>query len=111
MMGFIEPEQAPVPISMEQEQAVEQAPSPMMMEQEQAVAADGEAAPREEEVIPEGTAVPPSRSTSRWATGDFEQAAVLSSCLTEISGTVVQRWRAIRSSTPRSSPRSSREFS
>jgi surface protein len=44
MMGFIEPEQA------------EQAPSPMMMEQEQAVAAESEAAPREEEVMPEGTA-------------------------------------------------------
>ena len=44
MMGFIEPEQA------------EQAPSPMRMEQEQAVAAEGEAAPREEEVVPAGTA-------------------------------------------------------
>ena len=43
MMGFIEPEQA------------EQAPSPMRMEQEQAVAAEGEAAPREEEVVPEGS--------------------------------------------------------
>ena len=44
MMGFIEPEQA------------EQAPSPMMMEQEQAAAAESEAAPREGEVVPEGTA-------------------------------------------------------
>ncbi len=44
MMGFIEPEQA------------EQAPSPMRMEQEQAAAAESEAAPREEEVVPEGTA-------------------------------------------------------
>ena len=44
MMGFIEPEQA------------EQAPAPMMMEQEQAAAAESEAAPREGEVVPEGTA-------------------------------------------------------
>ena len=41
MMGVIEPERTPAPISMEQEQAV---------------AAESEAAPREEEVIPEGTA-------------------------------------------------------
>ena len=41
MMGVIEPEQTPAPISMEQEQAL---------------AAESEAAPREEEVIPEGTA-------------------------------------------------------
>ena len=40
---------------MEQEQAVEQAPSLMRMEQEQA-AAEPEAASREEEVVPEGTA-------------------------------------------------------
>ena len=52
MMGVIEPEQ----ISMEQEQAVEQAPAPISMEQEQALAAESEAAPREEEVIPEETA-------------------------------------------------------
>ncbi|CAH0375730.1 unnamed protein product, partial [Pelagomonas calceolata] len=44
MMGFIEPEQA------------EQAPAPMRMEQEQAAAAESEAAPREGEVVPEGTA-------------------------------------------------------
>ena len=44
MMGFIEPEQA------------EQAPAAISMEQEQAVVAECEAAPREEEVIPEGTA-------------------------------------------------------
>ena len=41
MMGVIEPEQSPAPISMEQEQAL---------------AAESEAAPREEEVIAEGTA-------------------------------------------------------
>ena len=41
MMGVIELEQTPAPISMEQEQAL---------------AAESEAAPREEEVIPEGTA-------------------------------------------------------
>ena len=44
MMGFIEPEQA------------EQAPAPISMEQEQAVVAECEAAPREGEVVPEGTA-------------------------------------------------------
>ena len=44
MMGFIEPEQA------------EQAPAAISMEQEQAVVAESEAAPREEEVVPEGTA-------------------------------------------------------
>ena len=43
-MGFIEPEQA------------EQAPAAISMEQEQAAAAEREAAPREGEVIPEGTA-------------------------------------------------------
>ena len=44
MMGFIEPEQA------------EQAPAPISMGQEQAAAAESEAAPREGEVVPEGTA-------------------------------------------------------
>ena len=42
MMGVIEPEQT--------------TPAPISMEQEQALAAESEAAPREEEVIPEGTA-------------------------------------------------------
>ena len=44
MMGFIEPEQA------------EQAPAAISLEQEQAVEGESEAAPREEEVVPEGTA-------------------------------------------------------
>ena len=52
MMGFIEPEQA------------EQAPAAISMEQEPAVAAEGEAAPREEEVMPEGTAEAETGGTS-----------------------------------------------